>query len=162
MIALCALSDAVLIALGVAGFGTLTARLPWAEPVLRLGGAAFLAVYGLGALRRAWRGGAALDPAQAARQPLGRVLLTCLALTWLNPHVWLDTVVLLGSVAATMGPARWSFGAGAMAASVLFFSALGMGARALAPVLARPAVWRGIEGGIGLLMCALALALLRG
>lgn len=154
----CALSDAVLISAGVAGFGWIVAAAPWIGPVFTLGGAAFLAVYGALALRNAWRGGERMEAASRGDGSLRRAIATCLALTWLNPHVYLDTVVLLGSVASGYG-ARWAFGAGAVAASFVFFFALGYGARALAPLFARPAAWRVLDVAVGLTMWALALML---
>ncbi|EKE43952.1 L-lysine exporter, putative [Oceaniovalibus guishaninsula JLT2003] len=153
----CAASDAVLIAAGVAGFGWLVEAAPWLAPAMTWGGAAFLAVYGALALRAAWTGGGALKAGEAAGG-LRAALATCLALTWLNPHVYLDTVVLLGSVAATY-PARWAFGAGAVAASFVWFFTLGYGARALAPLFARPTAWRVLDGIVGLTMWALAIRL---
>ncbi len=100
-----------------------------------------------------WRGG-------ARRAALWPVVATCLALTWLNPHVYLDTVVLLGSVASTHGELRWAFGAGAVLGSILWFTALGLGARMLAPVFARPVAWRILDGLIALVMLVLAATLL--
>jgi len=158
----CALSDAVLIAAGVAGFGALAEAAPGLAPAMRYGGAAFLLVYGALAFRRAWRGGAALAPAGAAPRALVPVLGTCLLFTWANPHVYLDTVVLLGSVAAQYPGQRLAFGAGAVAASFVFFFALGFGARLLAPLMARPGAWRVLEAGVGAVMWMLALALLTG
>lgn len=157
----CALSDAVLIAAGVAGFGEAAQWAPWLEPVMRHAGAAFLVVYGLRSLRAALRGGGgALTPtAEAASAGLGATVGTCLALTWLNPHVYLDTVVLLGSVAAPFGAEKGAFGLGAATASFVFFFALGFGARLLRPVFARPAAWRALDAGIGVVMCAIALTL---
>jgi L-lysine exporter family protein LysE/ArgO len=157
----CALSDALLIAAGVAGFGTLAQAAPWIEPVMRWGGALFLIAYGARALLSAWRGGAVLTVEGGAVEALGPVLATCLALTWLNPHVYLDTVVLLGSVAAQYED-RLSFALGAMTASFVFFFTLGYGARRLAPLFARPQAWRVLDLGVGLLMWAIAAALLRG
>jgi L-lysine exporter family protein LysE/ArgO len=157
----CALSDALLIAAGVAGFGTLAQTVPWIEPVMRWGGALFLIAYGARALLSAWRGGAVLTVEGGAVEALGPVLVTCLALTWLNPHVYLDTVVLLGSVAAQYDD-RLSFAIGAMTASFVFFFTLGYGARRLAPLFARPQAWRVLDLGVGLLMWAIAAALLRG
>jgi L-lysine exporter family protein LysE/ArgO len=154
----CALSDALLIAAGVAGFGALARALPWLEPVMRYGGAAFLLVYGARAFLAAWRGGEALQAGQAAGS-LRKALLTCLALTWLNPHVYLDTVVLLGSISAQYDrPAL--FAAGAMLASGVFFFMLGYGARMLAPWFARPAAWRVLDIVVGLVMWAIAAKLL--
>ena len=157
----CALSDALLIAAGVAGFGTLAQAAPWIEPVMRWGGALFLIAYGARALLSAWRGGAVLTVEGGAVEALGPVLATCLALTWLNPHVYLDTVVLLGSVAAQYED-RLSFALGAMTASFVFFFTLGYGARRLAPLFARPQAWRVLDLGVGLLMWTIAAALIRG
>jgi L-lysine exporter family protein LysE/ArgO len=157
----CAVSDALLIAAGVAGFGSLAQAAPWIEPVMRWGGALFLIAYGARALLSAWRGGAVLMVEGGAVEALGPVLATCLALTWLNPHVYLDTVVLLGSVAAQYED-RLSFALGAMTASFVFFFTLGYGARRLAPLFARPQAWRVLDLGVGLLMWTIAAALIRG
>lgn len=152
----CALSDAALITAGVLGFGHLVESAPWIGPVLTWAGAAFLIVYGAFSFMRAWRGGEALEPGAGNGSGLWPTLLTCLALTWGNPHVYLDTVVLLGSVAQTHGNAARVFGAGAVIASFVFFFALAYGARLLAPVFRRPGAWRVLELGIGILMWALA------
>ena len=157
----CALSDAVLIAAGVAGFGALAEAVPWLETVMRWGGAAFLVVYGALSFRSAWRGGAALAAAGAERQSLGAALATCLALTWLNPHVYLDTVALIGSVSAQYDD-RLAFGAGAVTASFVFFFGLGYGARLVAPVFARPRAWQVLDAGIGVVMWAIAAGLILG
>ncbi|MFU8881854.1 MAG: LysE/ArgO family amino acid transporter [Rhodobacterales bacterium] len=157
----CAASDAVLIAAGVAGFGRLTQALPWVEPVMRWGGAAFLIAYGARAFMSAWRGGAVLVVEGRATEAFGPVLATCLALTWLNPHVYLDTVVLLGAVAAQYED-RLGFALGAMTASFAFFFTLGYGARWLAPLFARPQAWRVLDAGVGVLMWMIAASLLRG
>lgn len=158
----CATSDAVLIAAGVTGFGTLAMAWPWFEQVMRYGGAVFLIVYGARNLRSGWTGGAALTSAQAqadGEPALWPALATVLALTWLNPHVYLDTVVLLGSVSAQY-PSQLVFGIGAALASFTFFFSLGYGARALAPVFARPRAWQVLDIGIGLTMWAIALGLI--
>ncbi|MCR9147235.1 MAG: LysE/ArgO family amino acid transporter [Rhodobacteraceae bacterium] len=154
----CAVSDAILIAAGVAGFGALALAVPGLETVMRYGGAAFLIWYGARALLAAWRGGAALE-AGAGAGSLRGALLTCLALTWLNPHVYLDTVVLLGSISAQYDD-RLGFALGAMTASFVFFFALGYGARALAPVFARPNAWRWLDALVGAVMWAIAGKLL--
>lgn len=156
----CALSDAVLISAGVAGFGALVTALPWLAPAMRYGGALFLAAYGLRSLWAAWRGGAGLDPAADERKSLGATILTCLAFTWLNPHVYLDTLVLLGSISAGYGGQRVAFAAGASASSVLFFFTLGYGARLLRPLFANPAAWRVLDAIIGITMLALAAKLM--
>lgn len=156
----CALSDALLIVLGVAGMGWLALAVPGLDAALRWGGAAFLTAYGALSLRSAWRGSSVLAPDDSApRESLGVVLATCMALTWANPHVYLDTVVLLGSVAAAWGASRAWFGAGAVVASFAFFFALGYGARMLAPMFARPGAWRALDAGVGLVMLGLAGAL---
>lgn len=156
----CALSDALLIAAGVAGFGALARAVPWLETVMRYGGAAFLIVYGGRAFLAAWRGGEVLEAGQAAGS-LRKALLTCLALTWLNPHVYLDTVVLLGAVSAQYDD-RLSFALGAMTASFVFFFSLGYGARLLAPLFARPVAWRILDILVGAVMWGIAAKLMLG
>jgi len=160
VVLVCAFSDAVLVAAGVAGFGALAEAVPGLARVMRYGGAAFLLVYGARAFLAAWRGGAVLEAGTAAGS-LRRAVLTCLALTWLNPHVYLDTVVLLGSVSAQYAD-RLAFGAGAVAASFVFFFALGYGARLLAPLFRRPVSWRLLDAGVGAVMWAIAAGLLAG
>lgn len=155
----CALSDAVLILAGVGGFAQAGAWVPWLEPVLRYGGAAFLLVYGLRSFRAAVRADGALMPADAVPAGLGATLATCLALTWLNPHVYLDTVVLVGSVSTQFTGNKGAFALGAMAASFTFFFSLGYGARLLRPVFARPGAWRVLDGGIGAVMVTIAVTL---
>lgn len=155
----CGLSDAILIAAGVAGVGALTAALPWFEVVMRYGGAAFLIWYGAQNALSAWRGGAAMDAMNGTPQSLRRAVLTLLALTWLNPHVYLDTVILIGSISSQY-PDRLAFGLGATLASVTFFFSLGYGARLLSPVFRRPASWQILDGIIALTMWAIAAKLL--
>ena len=155
----CGLSDALLIAVGVAGFGALAEALPWFEPVMRYGGAAFLIWYGWQNARAAWRGGAALDAAGAETQSLRKALLTLMALTWLNPHVYLDTVVLIGSVSSQYED-RLMFGIGAALSSFVFFFVLGYGARLLAPMFANPRAWQVLDGIVAVTMWAIALKLL--
>ena len=155
----CALSDAVLIAAGVSGFGALAEAVPWFEVVMRFGGAAFLIWYGAQNALSAWRGGAALEAEGDNTLSLRRTLLTLLALTWLNPHVYLDTVVLLGSVSAQYDN-RLAFGVGAVMSSFVFFFGLGYGARMLSPVFARPRSWQVLDALIALTMWAIALKLL--
>lgn len=161
VVALCTVSDMVLIAAGIAGIGTLVAAHPEAIDVATYGGAAFLLGYGLLAARRALRP-SALVPADAAPARLGAVLLTCAAMTFLNPHVYLDTVVLLGALANEQRDGRWLFGIGAVAASAVWFVTLGWGARRLAGVFATPRTWRILDGIIAATMVALAASLLLG
>ena len=162
VVAICALSDLVLIAVGIGGGGLLFAAVPWLVEVVRWVGAAFLLLYGLFAARRALRP-SRLEAADGSAAPktasVVAVAATCLALTWLNPHVYLDTVVLLGSVASTHGDARWAFGAGAGLGSILWFSVLGFGARLLAPLFARPIAWRVLDAIIAVVMIVLAVSL---
>ena len=155
----CALSDAVLIAAGVAGFGALAEAVPWFETAMRYGGAAFLIWYGFQNARAAWQGGQALQADGQASQSLRATLLTVLALTWLNPHVYLDTVVLLGSISAQYEN-RLIFGAGAVTASFVFFFALGYGARVLKPLFAQPRSWQILDALIAATMWSIAAKLL--
>jgi L-lysine exporter family protein LysE/ArgO len=159
VVAVCALSDLLLIVSGVLGAGAALSRVPWLIPVVCFAGAAFLLGYGLMAARRALRPGALLLDAAGSAAGLAVTVGTCLALTWLNPHVYLDTVVLLGSMASTYGEHRWQFAAGAGIGSVLWFVALGFGARLLRPVFARPVAWRFLDGGIAVVMTVLAVSL---
>ena len=158
----CASSDALLIALGVGGAGALIASQPALLALARWGGAAFLLVYAAMALRRAWHGESMTLPADS-QQSVWRVLLATLAVTWLNPHVYLDTVVLLGGVAAQL-PAqeRFTFGLGAALASWLWFFALAYGARLLAPLFTRPTSWRVLDISVALVMLIVAYQLLQG
>ena len=183
--AICALSDAALIALGVSGVGLVLGAVPWLIDVVRWAGAAFLVGYGLLAARRAWRpSGHALEtegaaaaasapettpaapgatvPGSTAVRVTSRALpvaLTCLALTWLNPHVYLDTVFLLGTVANTHGDTRWVFAAGAMAASIIWFFALAVGARYLGRWLGTPRAWRILDAVIAVVMIGIGVSL---
>lgn len=154
----CAVSDALLITAGVAGFGWLVEAAPWITPVFTFGGAAFLIAYGGISLRSAWRGGQALEAADSGTGGLSRAVSTCLALTWLNPHVYLDTVVLLGSI-SSHSPWPFGFGMGAVVASFVFFFSLGYGARLLSPLFAKPSAWRWLDVIVGLTMLALAAKL---
>jgi L-lysine exporter family protein LysE/ArgO len=190
VVVICAVSDAVLILAGVLGMGALVTTAPAAMVVVRILGAAFLFGYGLWAARRAIRPGAlvvteeadtghgnagALTPADGAARPatatarrtaaparIGTRLAvtTVLALTWLNPHVYLDTVVFLGAVAAQQDPAeRWWWAGGAITGSLVWFAGLGFGARLLRPVFARPGAWRVLDASIAVIMFVLGIRL---
>ena len=155
----CAVSDAALILAGVAGFGAITARYPALPTFMALGGAAFLVVYGLIRFRAAARGTGGLTVATSA-QSLKAAILTCLAFTWLNPHVYLDTLALIGAVSVPFeGARKVSFALGAITSSFVFFFGLGYGARLLAPALQSPRAWRLLDAGIGALMWVLAASL---
>jgi L-lysine exporter family protein LysE/ArgO len=159
VVAVCALSDLALITAGVLGAGAALTRMPWLLAVVCWVGAAFLLGYGLLAARRALRPGALRPDAAGARTGLAVTVGTCLALTWLNPHVYLDTVVLLGSMSSTYGDHRWEFAAGAGLGSLLWFAGLGFGARLLRPVFARPMAWRVLDGLIAVVMVVLGASL---
>ncbi|GGP62777.1 LysE/ArgO family amino acid transporter [Streptomyces calvus] len=163
VVGICALSDAALIALGVGGVGAVVVAWPGALTAVGWIGGAFLLGYGALAARRVLRPGTAgLATDGEAAGSRRRAVLTCLAMTWLNPHVYLDTVFLLGSVAADHGAQRWTFGLGAVLASVCWFAALGFGARLLSRFLARPAAWRVLDGLVAATMIALGLTLIAG
>ncbi len=148
-----------MIAAGVTGLGTLVSQSPALISVVTLGGAIFLAAYALFAFRRAFH--PATLKAGKREDDLKRAVLACLAFTFLNPHVYLDTVVLVGSLSARYeGSARLAYALGAMLASFVWFFSLGYGARLLAPLFAKPAAWRVLDVIIGLVMAALALGLL--
>ena len=159
---ICALSDALLIAAGVAGLGTLVSSSPALIAVVTVGGALFLFSYALIAFRRAWRP-QALHAARGGASDLKTAVAACLAFTFLNPHVYLDTVVLVGSLSAQyVGSERLAYGVGAMIASFVWFFGLGYGARLLQPVFARPSAWRVLDILIGLVMAAIGFSLLGG
>ncbi len=154
----CALSDAVLVTFGVFGAGVLGRVAPWFTEVMRWGGAAFLIWYGLRAARSALRGGDSLRAAGQS-QAFWATMATAAAITWANPHVYLDTVVLLGAVSADFAD-KPAFAGGAITGSFLFFFALGYGARLLAPVFARPRAWQVLDMVIALVMWSIALSLI--
>jgi L-lysine exporter family protein LysE/ArgO len=180
----CAASDAVLIVAGVLGVGVVVERFPAALVVIRVVGAGFLVTYGVLAARRALRpstealdvrGTEAAGSEAAGSEPAGseaagsealrarRAVLTMLALTWLNPHVYLDTLVFLGSVGNQQGEAeRWWWVAGAVLASCVWFAGLGFGARLLRPVFAKPVAWRVLDGCIAVVMVALGIRIALG
>nr|WP_202531977.1 LysE/ArgO family amino acid transporter [Streptomyces sp. SID8380] len=162
VVGICAASDAVLIALGVAGLGAVVTAWPVALTAVGLAGGGFLLCYGALAARRALRpaGEQSLTARGAAVGSVRTAVLTCLALTWLNPHVYLDTVLLLGSVASDRGSLRWVFGLGAMLASLVWFAGLGYGARLLGGVLARPGAWRLLDGVVAATMLVMGGSLL--
>ncbi len=159
---ICALSDALLIVAGVAGLGALIGGSPSLIFWVTLGGAAFLFTYAAIAFHRAWRP-AAMTPANAPEKSgsLTAAIATCLAFTFLNPHVYLDTVLLLGSLSSRYeGAARIAYGAGAVIASFAWFFSLGYGARLLAPLFAKPNAWRVLDVLIGIIMAAIGAKLL--
>lgn len=159
----CALSDLILILVGVTSFARIATLLPWLAPVMRYAGAAFLFWYGFKSLRAALRSNEALTVGSAAdKDGLAKTLIACLAITWLNPHVYLDTVVLLGSISTHFKGFELSFAAGAITGSFLFFFALGYGATWLRPLFAKPAAWRILDGLIAAVMGGIAVELIAG
>ena len=162
VVGICAVSDLVLITAGVAGIGRIVEHAPWVLDVIRWLGVTFLTWYGVSSLLRARRPESlrAADRATVSRRG---VAARAMALTWLNPHVYLDTVLLLGTIANHEGPAgRWWFAAGAAAASVAWFCGLGFGARYASRFLSRPRAWQVLDVLIGLTMLAIAVSLATG
>ncbi len=151
----CAVSDALLISAGVAGFGSVTARFPQVVTIAKIAGVIFLLGYGLQSLYASMRISHALDTEGAAVTSLKKAILLCIGFTWLNPHVYLDTLVLVGMV-STGADNKLLFGLGAVSASFCFFFALGYGARLLKPLFVKPKAWNILDGLVGLLMLYLA------
>jgi L-lysine exporter family protein LysE/ArgO len=157
-VVVCAVSDVLLIVLGISGLGALFRSLPTALVVMRWVGVIYLLWYAFRSFRSALRPQALIAGEQ---EPLSRrsVLLMVLGFTFLNPHVYLDTVLLLGSIGNQYEPNEWWFALGASIASVTWFVTLGFGARIAAPLMSRPVTWRILDIGIGLVMVAIALRL---
>lgn len=163
----CTLSDALLIGLGVFGMGKLVESAAWVLEVLRWGGGAFLLIYGLMAAKRSIRPSAmTIDTGSMSQvggpQTVGKALLVAAAMTYLNPHTYLDTIVLLGGIASQQGDARWYFYAGAVIGSVIWFTLLASCSRFLRPIFANPKAWRVLDAGIALLMFFLAYKIMFG
>jgi len=160
VVAICAVSDAVLILSGISGLGLVIETFPGLLTIIRWGGVAFLVGYGLLAARRSLAPGALTVSGDEGSTSLRTTVFTVLALTWLNPHVYLDTVLLLGSVANTHGDdGRWVFGAGAVVGSLVWFTVLGYGARMLGGLFTRPIAWRLLDGAIAVTMLGLGAGL---
>lgn len=155
---ICAGSDAILVSAGVLGMGWLAQEAAWFAPVMTWAGAAFLVVYGAISFKRAWRPGM-LTAGEGGVGSVKTAVLTAAAFTWLNPHVYLDTVVLLGSISSQYPGQETLFGLGAVLASFVWFFALGFGARLLAPLFAKPAAWRFLDLVVGVIMWAIAFKL---
>lgn len=158
VVALCTVSDIALIAAGIAGVGAIISAHPSALNFAKFGGALFLVGYGLLAARRVWRP-SSLTPSERTPARLAEVLVTCAAMTFLNPHVYLDTVVLLGALANEHRDEKWLFGIGAVTASAVWFVSLGLGARRLAGLFANPVTWRILDGLIAVMMIGLGVSL---
>lgn len=157
--AVCALSDALLISFGVAGFGAIVKQYPHIETAARYGGAIFLSVYALLSFKSAFTVHHGMGASQEDSTSLLKAVSICLAFTWLNPHVYLDTVVLLGSISTQYHPDQSLFAFGAITASFVFFFSLGYGARLLAPLIRKPKAWKVLEFLVGTIMLIIALSL---
>ena len=161
VVTVCVLLDVALMSAGVGGVSTALSRSTWMLNGIALAGAGFLGWYGLGAAQRAWRGESLLAASSATARSAGHVLSQTLAVSLLNPHVYLDTVLLVGTVGAQQPHGlRLAFLAGACTASLTWFVSLGFGARVMAPVFARPAAWRALDALVALVMWTLATTLL--
>jgi len=158
IITICALSDVLLIILGIAGIGSVIRSAPSALQILRWVGVVYLSLFALRSFWRALRPGVLL-PSEVQRPATKAVVATTLAFTFLNPHVYLDTVLLLGSIGNQYGHGRWLFALGASISSVGWFSSLGYGARFASPLMSRPATWRTLDCVIGVVMLLIALKL---
>lgn len=156
---ICATSDALLITAGVSGFGAIIKAYPSIELFARYGGAVFLTIYALRSFISAMRSQHSLSPSDEVPSSISATIFTCLAFTWLNPHVYLDTVVLLGSISTQYEATKLHFGAGAVLASFTFFFALGYGARVLIPIFRKPSAWKVLDFIIGLVMLSIAATL---
>lgn len=157
---ICALSDAILISLGVSGFGAMVKQYLMIETVARYAGATFLVIYAILSFKSALSENHALKASNTAPHSVGKITAMCLAFTWLNPHVYLDTVVLLGSISTQYGENQHIFGGGAVLASFVFFFSLGYGARLLKPIFENPKAWKIFESLIGFLLLWIAAMLI--
>ncbi|MBE1581685.1 LysE/ArgO family amino acid transporter [Amycolatopsis roodepoortensis] len=162
VVLICIFSDAILVSLGVGGVGALVGTSPEALTIVALVGGAFLLCYGALAARRAFKPSKLETGGPETGGSLRRIVLTTLAITWLNPHVYLDTLLLLGAIAAGHGSDRWAFGVGAVSASVIWFLALGFGARLLSGFFRKPSSWRVLDGLVAATMIGLGVALVAG
>ena len=158
IVLICAVSDATLITLGVLGLGALISALPWLLEVIRWVGVAFLVWYGSTSLKRFMKN-ESLKAAEAGSGNLKQTVLTTLALTFLNPHVYLDTVIFIGGIANQFGDKKWFFVIGAVTASFIWFFSLGFGASKASVVMSKPAFWKILDVFIAAVMFSLAITL---
>ncbi|WP_394252147.1 LysE/ArgO family amino acid transporter [Vibrio profundi] len=156
----CALSDAILISFGVAGFGAIIKQYPSIEWISRYAGALFLFVYAFLSIKSAIVNRHALSPTVKSESSVVKVVAMCMAFTWLNPHVYLDTVVLLGSISSQYQPNQFQFAVGAISGSFIFFFSLGYGARTLAPIFEKPRAWTILEFVVGIMMLSIGVSLI--
>lgn len=158
VVAICAVSDALLIFAGVGGLGLIVSKAPFALELIRWFGVAYLLWFAFKSAKSAFKT-EKLEAGQSNSGTLKQVVATTLALTYLNPHVYLDTVIFLGSIGNQFGDNRWIFAAGAATGSVLWFSAVGFGAKAAAGIMARPIFWRILDSLIAIVMLFIAVLL---
>ena len=159
VIIVCVLSDILAITVGVAGLGVVMERWPAVLPIAQIGGGLYLLAFGVQSAMRAWKP-TAMDTEGGTPMTVRRAVLLTVALTWLNPHFYLDAIVMLGTVANSFGDQRWAFAAGSIVASLIWFPILGFGARFLRGIFARPSAWRVLDSGIAVLMGTLGVGLL--
>ena len=157
---ICAISDALLITLGVSGFGEIISRFPSIEMVARYGGALFLSIYAIKSFFSSFTKTHSLLPTDEVPESVFKIITMSLAFTWLNPHVYLDTVVLLGAISTKYEATKFQFGLGAVSASFIFFFALGYGAKTLLPIFQKPLSWKILDFLIGVIMLSIALSLI--
>lgn len=158
VVAICAISDALLILLGVAGLGALISSLPWLLEIIRWFGVAYLTWFGVRSLKSVFRN-QSLDASGAQSASAKQVILAVLGFTFLNPHVYLDTVILLGSIGNQFGPDKWWFALGAAIGSVVWFSSIGFGAKAASRFMSKPIFWRILDSVIAVVMFSIAIFL---
>ncbi len=158
VVAICTIIDASLIALGIGGLGAAIAGLPWLLEVIRWFGVAYLTWFGIKSLMSATKN-QTLDAAGVESKSAGKVITTVLAMSLLNPHVYLDTVIFVGGVGNTFGENRWFFAYGAMLASLIWFTSIGYGAKAASKFMSKPVFWKVLDGIIAIVMFALAITL---
>lgn len=156
----CALSDSILVVLGITGFATVIQLYPELVGFAKWAGAVFLVWYGLQHAIQAFKSNQSLHASSQNEIQLSKIIIVCLALTWLNPHVYLDTVVLIGSISTQFEQTKLYFALGVITASWLFFFSLGYGARVLIPVFANPKAWKVLDGVIALIMWSIAISLI--
>ncbi|MEY4019758.1 MAG: hypothetical protein RLZZ590_1058 [Actinomycetota bacterium] len=155
VVAICAIADAALIAVGIAGLGAVLLSLPWLLEIIRWFGVVYLSWFGVRSIRSAFKN-ESMDASGGQSLSRGKVVAAVLGFTLLNPHVYLDTVILVGSVGNQFGDDRWYFGAGAMLASLVWFTGLGFGARAASGLMSKPIFWRVLDSIIAVVMFAIA------
>lgn len=158
VVAICSIIDASLIALGIGGLGAAIAGLPWLLEVIRWFGVAYLTWFGIKSLISATKN-QTMDASGVESQSAGKVITTVLAMSLLNPHVYLDTVIFVGGVGNTFGENRWFFAYGAMLASLVWFTSIGYGAKAASRFMSKPVFWKVLDGLIAVIMFTLAITL---